>query len=86
MDEGPVRLCAYVYPDAESNGEYGHLFNECLARTTKFLRPPLRVRAWAKASQVGGHRISKSLLLCGTVQMGGGISKAGLDRRVGDRA
>jgi hypothetical protein len=35
MDECPLRLCAYVYPDAESNGDYGHLFNECLARTTK---------------------------------------------------
>jgi hypothetical protein len=41
MDEGPVRLCAYVYPDAESNGDYGHLFNDCLARITKLPAIPV---------------------------------------------
>jgi hypothetical protein len=45
MDERPVRLYAYVYPDADGNGDFGHLFDKDL--NMKLPRRSSRDRAWA---------------------------------------
>jgi hypothetical protein len=51
MDECPLRPCAYVYPDAEGNGDFGHLFNEGLI--TKFLAPSVKRSSvgWSKSGR-----------------------------------
>jgi hypothetical protein len=58
MGECPVRLCAYVYPDAGGNGDYGHLFNkglitQGLARTATLPAPAVESSSegWSKSGR-----------------------------------